>query len=116
MKKINTVKKNEDFRKIIKNGKYYKNPFFVIYTYQNDFDYYRFGISVSKKVGNAVVRNKIKRQMRNLIDKYKNYYSKELDYIIIIRKDYNINSFSETEINFRTIMENINTRRRKNEK
>lgn len=116
MKRINTVKKNDDFSKAIKKGRYYKHPYFVIYVYNNNLNRYRFGISVSKKLGNAVVRNKIKRQMRNIIDKYKNYYSNEVDYIIIIKKDYNINCFKEVESNFYTLIEKINMRRRKNEK
>lgn len=116
MKKINTVKKNEDFKKVIKKGRYYKNPCFVIYTYNNSLNHYRFGISVSKKIGNAVVRNKIKRQMRNIIDKYKNYYSNELDYIIIIRKDYNAKSFNEIENTFHNIIKSINKKRSQNEK
>lgn len=116
MKKFNIVKKNEDFKKVIKNGRYYKNPCFVIYIYNNNLNHYRFGISVSKKLGNAVVRNKIKRQMRNIIDKYKNYYSNQLDYIIIVKKDYNMRSFNEVENNFLTILESIKKRRSKNEK
>ncbi len=95
MKKKNIVKDNKDFSKIISNGKNYWNECFSIYIYNNEYNNYRFGISVSKKIGNAVVRNKIKRQMRNIIDKYKNIYQNDKDYIIIIRKKYVNYNFHE---------------------
>ena len=71
MDKLHTVKKNREFSNIIHNGVFYKNKSYTIYYKDNDLDYYRFGISVSKKLGKAVDRNKYKRQLRFIIDKYK---------------------------------------------
>ncbi len=85
MKKINVVKSNQEFNDIIKTGNCIKNSFFVIYTKSNKLDRYRFGISVPKKICNAVNRNKLKRKVRNILDNYKNLYSKSEDYIIILR-------------------------------
>ena len=49
MKKINTIKKNEDFLKVIKKGKYIKESCFTIYYVDNQNDnYYRFGLSIGK--------------------------------------------------------------------
>lgn len=98
MKKINIVKENKDFAKIINNGKKCWNDTFSIYYDKNNCEKYRFGISVSKKIGNAVTRNKIKRQLRMIIDKYKNIYSKNQDYIIIVKKNYiNLNFIEATD-------------------
>lgn len=88
MKKKNIVKENRDFAKIINNGKKCWNEIYSIYYDKNNYGDYRFGISVSKKIGNAVTRNRIKRQLRMIIDKYKNIYSKDKDYIIIVRRNY----------------------------
>lgn len=88
MKKKYRVKENKDFSKIINEGNNYYNDCFSIYTMTNIYGYSRFGISVSKKLGNAVLRNKIKRQIRNIIDKNKNIYQNDKDYIIIVRKKY----------------------------
>ena len=55
MKKKYIVKKSSDFTKIIKESHFLKGKGFVIYTKKNKLDYSRFGISVSKKTGNAVV-------------------------------------------------------------
>ena len=64
MKKINIVKKNEDFKRVITKGKYKKGELFNIYIEDSGENIYHFGISVSKKVGNAVTRNKIKRRLK----------------------------------------------------
>ena len=87
MKKINIVKENQLFNDIINNSKCVKNNNLVLYQKINEKNkYYRFGISVGKKIGNAVTRNKLKRQIRNIIDNNKNYYENNKDYIIIVRK------------------------------
>lgn len=102
MKKRDIVTKNQDFSKIIQNRKYMKNNLFAIYYKENNLESVRFGISVSKKIGNAVVRNKIKRQMKNIIDKNKNLFKKETDYIIIIRRgilDCNFHEIEDSLIN-----------------
>ena len=93
MKKINILKKNEDFNRIIKNNKPYKTKYFIIYLEWTNDKYYHFGLSVSKKIGNAVVRNKYKRRIKNIIDKkdYKNNFN----CIIILRKEVLNLSFSE---------------------
>lgn len=86
MKKINSLKKNKDFQRIIKNNKPFKYKGFIVYVENLDQDNYHFGISVSKKIGNAVVRNKIKRQIRDIISR--NNYEKNVNCIIIVRKSY----------------------------
>lgn len=117
MKKRNVVKESRDFSKIMKCGKKYLNDAFSVYYFSNDYNDYRFGISVSKKIGNAVVRNKIKRQMRNIIDKYKNIYPKNKDYIIIIRRNYLNLDFSEINNRYADFINRvINTKEKNNEK
>jgi ribonuclease P protein component len=107
MKKKNVVKENRDFSNLITGGKKYWNDTFSIYYGNNNCNNYRFGISVSKKIGNAVIRNKIKRQIRSIIDKHKNIYQNEKDYIIIVRKNYINLNFSEIEMKFLELMKKI---------
>ena len=116
MKKINVVKNSRDFDRIIKYGKMVKNKCFVIYYDQNNLDFYRFGISVGKKIGNAVTRNYYKRVMRNVCDNYKNYYSKGRDYIIIVRKACTLLSFSEMEDSFVYLINKIEKEKKNEEK
>lgn len=77
MKKINILKKNEDFNRIIKNNKPYKTKYFYIYLEWTNEKIYHFGLSVGKKIGNAVVRNKYKRRIKDIIDEkdYKNNFN-----------------------------------------
>ena len=85
MRKLYIVKEKRDFDKIIKNNKVRKSRYYVIYHQENSFPYDRFGISVGKKIGNAVYRNKHKRKLRAIIDNYKKSYVNNQDYIIILR-------------------------------
>lgn len=108
MKKEEVVKNNREFDYIIKNGKCRKNNEYVIYYIENDKEYNRFGISVSKKIGNAVTRNYYKRVIRNICDKSKNLYSNSKDYIIIMRKGLTLLSFEEAYQSINDLLKKIN--------
>lgn len=96
MKKINIVKENREFKRIMDAGKVVKNNCYTIFVEKNkDIKYYHFGISVSKKLGNAVNRNKLKRQIKSIIDK-KNYQN-SFNCIIILKRDILSKSFKEKE-------------------
>ncbi len=110
MDKLHTVKKSREFSNIIHNGVFFKNKSYVIYYKDNDLEIYRFGISVSKKLGNAVNRNKFKRQLRFIIDKYKKNYQNGTDYIIIIRNGYIDLDFKTKEEDFVYLINKINNK------
>lgn len=118
MDKMHTVKKNTEFSRIIHTGRYYKNDSYVIYIKDNKLNTYRFGISISKKLGNAVHRNKYKRQLRFIIDKYKKNYQNNFDYIIIIKDGFISSNFQNKESSYTSLIEKINNDmlRRNNEK
>ena len=86
MKKKNIIKSKIDFTRIINNCPYYKNNFFIIYFKLNNHKENRYGITVPKKTGKAYLRNKIKRQIKNIIDTNEFCIPKSYDYVIIIRK------------------------------
>ena len=115
MKKINTVKSARDFTRIIKQSNHMSNDSFSIYITKNDLEIYRFGISIGKKIGNAVRRNRVKRQMRSIIDLNKNLYQKDLDYIIIIRNGFNNYEFNELNEKFIKLINKLH-KGEKNEK
>ena len=64
MKFSESLKKNKDFQVVYKNGKSYANRYLVLYVRENGMDKNRLGISVSKKVGNSVVRHHLTRLIR----------------------------------------------------
>ena len=87
MKKINIVRKKEDFDRIIKKRNGIATKYFIINTEPNNSNIPKFGITFVKKIGNAVTRNKIKRRIKSIIDNNINIYDKDKNYIIIARKE-----------------------------
>ena len=80
-----SIKNNSDFLKAYRHGKSYANRYLVMYVRKNDLDRNRYGITVSKKVGNSVVRHRVTRLIRESIrlnvEKFENGY----DIVIIAR-------------------------------
>lgn len=107
MKKINVVKENEEFNKIISSKACVKDRNLVIYYRKNNLGFYRFGITVPTKMGKAHIRNYYKRVLRNICDINTFYYSNNKDYIIIIRKGCLEASFQDIEASFKYLMNKI---------
>ena len=97
MKRYEMVKSHEEFNEIINKGNRLKGKYIYIFFKNKDFDKPNFGIAVGKKLGNAVVRNKFKRQFRNIVDKNRFLFKNNNNYIIMIKKEANNASFSELE-------------------
>ena len=95
VKKINILKKSEDFSNIIKSVRPIKYKYFIVYLKYEEADYYKFGLSVGKKIGNAVTRNRVKRQLKNIIDK--NNYKNNFKCIIIVSRDVINHNYNEIE-------------------
>jgi ribonuclease P protein component len=66
LKEIRTVKKNHEFRRMYQRGKSSVNSFLVLYIRPNRFGHNRLGVTVSAKLGKAVVRNRIRRRLREI--------------------------------------------------
>lgn len=87
MRKEFRVKKNKDFQEIFKKGMSVANRQFVVYTLKRpDQVHFRIGLSVSKKIGNAVMRNQIKRYIRQAFHEFEGQLHNAADYVIIARK------------------------------
>lgn len=86
MKKKEIIKDNREFSRIINKNKNVKNKYYSIY-YEKNNSKNLYGISVPTKTGNAVIRNKLKRQVKNIIDNNKNYIQSSYNYVIILRKN-----------------------------
>ena len=88
MRKTYRVKSEKDFQNVFHKGVSKANRQFVVYKLpKNGQNHFRVGISVGTKLGNAVVRNKIKRRVRHALrelDK-ENNFDHALDFIIIAR-------------------------------
>ena len=107
MKKIYSLKKNKDFQNIIKSKQSVGCSTLVIYYLKNELNYTRVGISSGKKVGNAVIRNRTKRQVRALLDSLINY-EKSMDLIVIVRNKFLEQDYENNLKDLRYLLDKIN--------
>ena len=86
MKYAESLKKNYEFRVVYKRGKSFANKYLVLYKYKNNKTNNRLGISVSKKVGNSVVRSRTTRLIRESYRLNEEHIDKEgWDFVFIAR-------------------------------
>ncbi len=94
MKKKYRVKRNEDIESIIKCHNSYGNKYFNVYKKQSETTYFRYAISVGKKIGIAVTRVKRKRQLRSIIDNIIDI-NQNLDILVVAKPTINDLEFDE---------------------
>lgn len=97
MKILNRIKKSDEFATTIHKGNSFRLPSFIVHIKNNDLSYARVGISASKKLGNAVTRNRVKRQVRAMCDSLINYDTCSLDIVIIVKSKFLEMSFDENK-------------------
>ena len=81
-----SLKKNHQFQFVYKYGKSYANKYLVMYIKENGMERNRIGISVSKKVGNSVVRHRITRLVRESYRLHEAVFNSGFDIVIVARK------------------------------
>lgn len=102
LKKINIIKKNRDYDRIIKaNNRLICDPF-ILYIEKVDTDDYHFGFSVGKKIGNAVTRNKIRRRLKSIIDQ--SQYKKGFNCIIMVRRGVTAYSYDDLALKLNEVL------------
>ena len=81
------IRKKSDFLFLYKNGCRYRGKYFNLIYLSNNLTFTRMAVVVSKKVGQAVTRNKVKRWLRELFRKNKNWIKGSFDIMIIAKKE-----------------------------
>ena len=97
MKFSESLKKNRDFQNVYRNGCSRANQFLVMYVLENQLGKNRIGISVSKKVGNSVIRHRITRLIRESYRLREELFRNGLDIVVIARVNAKNITYSETE-------------------
>ena len=97
MKYTESLKKNDDFRIVYRTGKSYANRYLVMYVKKNSSNINRLGISVSKKVGNSVVRNRLTRLVRESYRLLEERIVIGFDIVVVLRKKAKNIKYSEME-------------------
>ena len=104
MKIINRIKASDDFALTIKKGKAQRDQSYVIHYRTNELNYVRVGISVSSKIGNAVARNHIKRQIRSMCDELIDYNNQTLDIVIVVKQGFLSRTFIDNKESLRKLL------------
>ena len=97
MKYSESLKKNSQFQFVYKNGKSYANKYFVMYVKENGLGINRLGISVSKKVGNSVVRHRVTRLVRESYRLHESIFNSGLDIVVVARQSAATVGYEEVE-------------------
>lgn len=105
MKKDKIIKKSEEYTNIINTGNVVKSKYFSIFYKKNEGK--KYGISIPTKTGKAVVRNKIKRRVKNIIDKNENYIQNNYYYVIITKRTILDISYEEMKNNLINLFSKI---------
>ena len=92
-----SLKKNQDFKVVYQNGTSYANRLLVMYVLKNQHRKNRLGISVSKKVGNSVVRHRITRLIRESYRLNETVFKRGLDIVVVARPNVKDRTYSEIE-------------------
>ncbi len=101
------IRRKRDFESLYHKGIRYKANYFIFIYHFNDLNFSRMSAVVSKKHGNAVRRNKIKRQLRVLFRRNKNFINKPIDCLIIPRKEYGRAAWPLIELDYKRTLHQI---------
>ena len=97
MKFSDSLKSNFDFKNVYSNGKSFANRLLVMYVLENGTEFNRIGISVSKKVGNSVVRHHLTRLVRESYRLHEAVFNSGLDIVVVARVSSKDASYKDIE-------------------
>jgi ribonuclease P protein component len=107
---INTVplKKNYEFLRVYKKGKFYVGKYLTAYMLPNNLNINRLGITVSKKVGKSVKRNRIRRLFRENYRLFEDFIYKGYDIVFVSRSSDKIPDFIEIKKEMKFLLKRLN--------
>jgi ribonuclease P protein component len=108
---MESIRKNEDFRVCYRKGRSIAGHYLVIYYRKNGLDRNRLGISVSKKVGNSVVRHRITRLVRESWRLHEGEFESGLDIVVVGRRSADGASYYEIETALLGLLDRAGIRR-----
>lgn len=111
MNVVTVLKKNKDYKRIYSHGKSVADRFMVLYFLTNTTDICRFGFTVSKKVGNAVVRNRVRRLFKEACRLNLEKFPIGFDYILLARKTIVTKRYMQVEESLLKLLKIVNNYR-----
>lgn len=103
-RKEERITRPQEFKKILKLGKRISSRNFVFYMKESENPLHRLGIIIKKEIGPAILRNRIKRYIREFFRQNKSQIKNFYDIIIMVKKGCSINRYQETEEELKKIL------------
>lgn len=105
---VPTLKTSHDFRHIAQTGQKWVTPAFIMQISRNDGTGFRLGLTVSRKVGHAVVRNRAKRRLRETVRLYLQQNNPgDIDVVLIARTPAADIDFAKLQKDFRWALKSL---------
>lgn len=98
------IRNSREYRHVFENGKRVSGRCLIVYYRRNAGDNHRFGFITNKRIGIAVIRNRIKRQLRAIVRKYQGQLINQYDIVLVARAGTGKSSFAELERDYIAIV------------
>lgn len=108
LKRNNRLKKRYQFNYVYKSGEHFSNEHIVLYVASSKTKFIKVGFAVTKKVGHAVVRNKIRRRLREIVKKQLPLLKQNYNIIIVARENVTEASFEILKLEFEKLIKKAN--------
>lgn len=114
LEKKHRLLKRKEFSYIFNKGKYFSTKFITLNYVPSKLPQFKVGFSVSKKIGKAVVRNKVKRRMREAVRSFQHLIKNEYNYIFVARVGIETTNYDEIKQNILYCLEKNNLIKKEN--
>ena len=101
---------SSEFERVYKQGTAYRGKLFSVHAFPNELGTLRLGLSVSKKVGNAVIRNSLRRRLREIFAGFAPGSGSELDLVVSARPPARDASFEDLQKEFSRALAKLGVR------
>jgi len=108
MEKTIPVKKNYEFKRIYKRGKFFVGRFIILYVLTNSYSCNRLGITVNKKIGKSVKRNRIRRLIKENYRHYENFIKDGYDLVFVSRSTIDLPEFTDIKKEMKFLLKKLN--------
>lgn len=108
MNKTVPITKNYEFMRVYKRGKFFVGKNMVLYVFPNKFEINRLGITVSRKFGKSVKRNRIRRLIRENYRLYEEYIKTGFDCVIVARQNDYMPEYDEIKKEMKFLLKKLN--------
>ena len=108
LKRINRLKKRYQFNYVYKSGEHFSGEHIVLYVASSKTKNIKVGLAVTKKIGHAVVRNRVRRRLREIIKSQIPVMKQSFNIIVVARENVTTASFEKLTIEFNKLLKKAN--------